>query len=148
MSDGQPAIPFTTTRLVEFHHCDPAGIVFYPRYFEMLNSVVSEWFGARNDLPFPQMHTDDRRGVPTVHLDTTFKAASRLGDQLVFAIVVRRIGRSSVDLTTTCSCAGETRFTCDHTLVFMDLDKTRAVRWTDTVRARLAEQLEAETAHD
>ena len=31
---------FTTQRKVRFQHCDPAGIVFYPRYFEMINSVV------------------------------------------------------------------------------------------------------------
>ena len=29
---------------VEFNHCDPAGIVFYPRYFEMTNSVVEIFF--------------------------------------------------------------------------------------------------------
>jgi 4-hydroxybenzoyl-CoA thioesterase len=26
--------------LVRFAHCDPAGIVFYARYFEMINGVV------------------------------------------------------------------------------------------------------------
>ena len=31
---------FIAQRKVRFQHCDPAGIVFYPRYFEMLNSVV------------------------------------------------------------------------------------------------------------
>ena len=29
---------------IEFNHCDPAGIVFYPRYFEMVNSVVENFF--------------------------------------------------------------------------------------------------------
>ena len=29
---------------IEFNHCDPAGIVFYPRYFEMTNSVVENFF--------------------------------------------------------------------------------------------------------
>ena len=28
---------------VRFGHCDPAGIVFYPRYFEMLNALVEDW---------------------------------------------------------------------------------------------------------
>ena len=31
---------FTIRRQVEFNHCDPAGIVFYPRYFEMISAVV------------------------------------------------------------------------------------------------------------
>ena len=29
---------------VEFNHCDPAGIVFYARYFEMTNSVCENFF--------------------------------------------------------------------------------------------------------
>ena len=30
--------------LVRFAHCDPGGIVFYARYFEMINGVVEDWF--------------------------------------------------------------------------------------------------------
>ena len=30
--------------LVQFAHCDPAGIVFYARYFEIINEVVEDWF--------------------------------------------------------------------------------------------------------
>ena len=29
---------------IEFNHCDPAGIVFYPRYFEMTNHVCENFF--------------------------------------------------------------------------------------------------------
>ena len=32
--------PFTAEMTVAFRHCDPAGIVFYPRYFEMINDFV------------------------------------------------------------------------------------------------------------
>ena len=31
---------FERNKRVRFAHCDPAGIVFYPRYFEMLNELV------------------------------------------------------------------------------------------------------------
>ena len=29
--------------LVRFGDCDPAGIVYYPRYMEMFNSLVEDW---------------------------------------------------------------------------------------------------------
>jgi hypothetical protein len=35
---------YARTIRVEFNHCDPAGIVFYPRYFEMTNSVCENFF--------------------------------------------------------------------------------------------------------
>ena len=31
---------FTMPQKVQFKHCDPAGIVFYPRYFELLNDTL------------------------------------------------------------------------------------------------------------
>ena len=34
-------MPFTTTRKVRFEHCDPAGIVFYPRYFAMFDASTA-----------------------------------------------------------------------------------------------------------
>ncbi|CPO21707.1 4-hydroxybenzoyl CoA thioesterase [Bordetella pertussis] len=37
------AEPFVSEVEVRFRHCDPAGIVFYPRYFEMINDFVEEW---------------------------------------------------------------------------------------------------------
>ena len=40
-SDLMPA--YQREVLVRFAHCDPAGIVFYARYFEMINGVVEDW---------------------------------------------------------------------------------------------------------
>jgi len=142
VSDDGSSGSYVTRRNIEFQHCDPAGIVFYPRYFELLNSVIEEWFGARNNLPFREMHGPARRGVPTVHLDTTFKAPSRLGDVVDFEIIVRKIGGSSVDLTIRCTGDEELRFYCEQTLVFIDNDTGKPTRWTDDLRQRLSAQLQ------
>ncbi|MCE9680901.1 acyl-CoA thioesterase [Halomonas alkalisoli] len=58
-------MPFTTLRKVRFQHCDPAGIVFYPRYFEWLNSVVEDWFAEVVGHDFNELHVASRTGVPT-----------------------------------------------------------------------------------
>ncbi|MFD1807906.1 hypothetical protein ACFSHQ_06310 [Gemmobacter lanyuensis] len=36
---------------IEFNHCDPAGIVFYPRYFEMTNSVIENFLPRCCTIP-------------------------------------------------------------------------------------------------
>ena len=46
-----PAV-FQREQVVRFGHCDPAGIVFFPRYFEMLNELVEDWFAQALGLPF------------------------------------------------------------------------------------------------
>jgi len=72
--------PFVARRVVRFAHCDPAGIVFFPRYYELLNSVVEDWW-EHLGLPWTGLIGQRRIGMPTAQLDARFVAPSRLGDQ-------------------------------------------------------------------
>ena len=81
---------------IEFNHCDPAGIVFYPRYFEMVNSVVENFFADVVGRSFAQMHASQRHGVPTVGIEAGFQRPSRLGDKVLFTLKIERVGGSSV----------------------------------------------------
>jgi acyl-CoA thioesterase FadM len=83
---------FTYPQRVRFQHCDPAGIVFFPRYFEMVNATVEEWFATRLDLPFSEMHGPTHGGVPTATIRADFTAPSRLGEMLDWTLVPRRLG--------------------------------------------------------
>jgi len=128
---------WSTTRKVEFSHVDGAGIVFYPRYFEMISSVIEEWFDRCLLYPFDRMHFHDRRGIPTAEINVKFLAPSRLGDVLEFSVTVPRIGNSSADVETTCRLGAETRLVARQTLVRIDLDTGRPEPWPETVRARM-----------
>ena len=37
-------IVFEDDKLIRFHHCDPAGIIFYPQYFVLFNELIEDWF--------------------------------------------------------------------------------------------------------
>lgn len=116
---------------VEFNHCDPAGIVFYPRYFEMVNSVVENFFADVLAYPFRRIHLDEGAGVPTVSIAANFTAPSRLGDVLNFSLTVRRVGRTSLDLT----IAAEGRMRADVTLVWVKAG--RAAAWPAEIGEKL-----------
>ena len=47
---------FTKQEKVRFQHVDYAGIVFYPRFLEMLNCLVEDWFEEALDRPFSKIH--------------------------------------------------------------------------------------------
>lgn len=126
-----------TTRLVEFSHVDGANIVFYPRYFEMISSVVEEYFARHVDYPFDRMHVADRRGVPTGRISVDFRAPSKLGERLTFTLAVDRVGTSSMALAIRCSHGDETRFDAEQVLVRMNLDTLRSEPWPDDIRSRL-----------
>lgn len=89
---------FEREQTVRFGHCDPAGIVFYPRYFEMLNELVEDWFAQGLGQSFAQLITERRIGMPTAQLDTRFQRISRLGDRLRQRLRIERLGGSSLTL--------------------------------------------------
>ncbi|NHB75613.1 acyl-CoA thioesterase [Rhodobacter calidifons] len=121
---------------VEFNHCDPAGIVFYPRYFEMMNSVIENFFRDVAGCTFGQM-TASRTGVPTVAIETVFHAPSRLDDMLDWHLSVTRLGRSSAGLALRAHGAGELRLSASLTLVHVN-ETGRPRSWPQDLRDRIA----------
>ena len=121
---------------IEFNHCDPAGIVFYPRYFEMINSVVENFFADVVGRSFAQMHAVGKsNGVPTVKIEANFAAPSQLGEKVEFALVVVGVGTSSLALTIAANHQGEHRLRVDLTVVW--IEGTRATPWPADLRANL-----------
>ena len=86
--------PFLKTETIRFKHVDYAGIVFYPRFLEMLNDLVEDWFKEALGRPFYEMH--DTHGIPTVDLKVQFKNPARLGQVLTKKLWVMNLGFASV----------------------------------------------------
>ncbi len=128
---------FTFPQKVLFKHCDPAGIVFYPRYFEMINDCIEAFF-CEIGAPFETLH--QTAAVPTAQISTTFHAPSRHGDPLVLDLFVDKIGRSSLDISLTGTTDTKSRFSAKSTLVYVTLaDKSQA--WPDAIRTALTPYL-------
>ncbi|TBX69912.1 acyl-CoA thioesterase [Flavobacterium silvisoli] len=85
---------FTKQEKIRFKHVDYAGIVFYPRFLEMLNDLVEDWFEEALDRPFSKIH--ETNGIPTVDLKVQFKKAARIGEILTKKLWVIKLGGSSV----------------------------------------------------
>ncbi|WP_199259016.1 acyl-CoA thioesterase [Paracoccus binzhouensis] len=127
---------------VEFNHCDPAGIVFYPRYFEMLNSVIENFFAEVLAYPFTRIHVEERCSVPTVQIEAGFRAPSRLGEVLEFALELQHVGRSSARLVQRASAGGQERLHCVSTLVWVT-PEGRAAPWPGAIRRKMTAFMEA-----
>lgn len=121
---------------VLFRHCDPAGIVFFPRYFEMINDCVEHFFTEGLGWPFEEIHKVE--AVPTAEISTRFVAPSRHGDRLHFVLTVTRVGRSSMAYRIDATCGAETRFNAAATLVHVN-GTGRPTPWPDDIRKKLRE---------
>jgi 4-hydroxybenzoyl-CoA thioesterase len=131
------SVAFGTTALVRFAHVDAAGIVFYPRYLEMLNGAVEDWCDRALGADFRELHITRRIGLPTVKLQVEFAAPSRLGDLLAISIRPMKLGRSSCDLDVRFACEGEERLRAHVVLVCMDLSSHRSTPWPADLRLRI-----------
>lgn len=86
--------PFIKQEKIRFKHIDYAGIVFYPRFLEMLNDLVEDWFEEALERPFSKMH--ETNGIPTVDLKVQFKNAARIGEMLTKKLWVKDLKTSSM----------------------------------------------------
>jgi 4-hydroxybenzoyl-CoA thioesterase len=124
--------------LVRFADCDPAQMVFYPRYLTMFNDLVEDWFRDELKLPFSYYHLEQQHGLPTVHLEVDFVAPSRLGEVLSATLTVKRVGTSSITLNILFRGPdGSDRVRGTVVLVVTDLRSSRAVPIADDLRSRI-----------
>ncbi len=123
--------------LVRFGHCDPAGIVFYPRYYEMLNALVEDWITEGLGISYAELLGPRRVGLPTVSLKTEFQRVSRMGDELVQRIAIGRLGRSSLTLNVEFAGADGLRVAFEQVLVCTSLATHQSQEFPADLRAAL-----------
>ncbi|RUR68646.1 acyl-CoA thioesterase [Variovorax guangxiensis] len=130
---------FCRPRLIRFSDCDPAGIVFYPQYFVMLNGLVEDWVNEGLGLSYHGLVAQRRIGLPTVKLEVDFRAVSRMGDQVMLGLAVERLGSRSMTLQVRCfePVGGEVRMQMQQVLVTTSLETHRAVAIPDDMRAAI-----------
>lgn len=110
---------FIREQRIRFEHCDPAGIVFYPRYFEMLNGLMEDFFRDVLEYPFEKMHSDS--GIPTVGIQAQFKAPARLGDVIQKSMHIIKLGKTSCTYRFSFVLGESVVMEGEGTIVFVDL---------------------------
>jgi 4-hydroxybenzoyl-CoA thioesterase len=112
---------FEVQRLVRFSDCDPAGMVFYPQYFVMLNGLVEDWFTQALGVDYAHLLGVRRVGLPLVSLQAEFKAPSRMGETIALQLQLVRKGRRSLSLQVQCVGSGTARWVAQAVLVTTSL---------------------------
>ena len=129
---------FHQTAIVKFAWCDFAGIMFFPRYFELANDTVEAWFAEALGVSFRALHGDLNKSVPTVRFEADFKAASRMDDRLDIALSVERLGGASCTLIIVVSCEGEVRWRGRQVIVMVDREALKPEPWPQSFREKIA----------
>ena len=128
---------FEDDKLIRFHHCDPAGIIFYPQYFVLFNELVEDWFTNGLGVSFVEQITRDRVSIPMGRVECDFLAPSKIGDTLRFSLRVARLGSSSIRLAIEVRHETEIRVRANLTVVLASLATLRSVPISNDLRARM-----------
>ncbi len=92
---------FTNTRhrTIEWGDCDPAGIVFNPRYFEWFDAATAALFARALGMTKAEMvKRYDIVGIPLVKTSSSFQAPCAYGDEVRIESAMADMRRSSFDV--------------------------------------------------
>jgi 4-hydroxybenzoyl-CoA thioesterase len=86
----------TRTTRIEWGDCDPAGIIFYPRYFEIFDvsttMLIERALGMKK---IAYLKAFNFLGHPVLETRAQFRLPTRFGDEVVIASAFVELGRSS-----------------------------------------------------
>ncbi|MBB3899781.1 4-hydroxybenzoyl-CoA thioesterase [Roseococcus suduntuyensis] len=100
MDMAEPRLVHRRALTIEWGDCDPAGIVFYPRYFAMFDASTAALFQAA--LGMPKIAWTARfgiLGIPMVDTRAKFHVPAVYGDEVVIESRITAFRRSSFDVT-------------------------------------------------
>ena len=112
---------------IEWGDCDPAGIVFYPRYFAWCDACSAALFEAAGFLR-GDLVTRQGMAIPLVDTRSRFLIPSRFGDELTVETTITRFGRSSFDVQHRILKGTDLAVECSETRVWARIDPTGAER--------------------
>ena len=90
---------FITMRKVEWGDCDPAGIIYYPRYYHFMDGAFQDFAASRG---FSQRSLREEHGLigtPLVDTGCRFLSPLTHGDVATVEVTVEHIGASSLRLS-------------------------------------------------
>jgi YbgC/YbaW family acyl-CoA thioester hydrolase len=82
---------------VRWGDCDPAGIAFFPRFFEWMD-LASHALAQEMGISREQTLGPASYGFPAVHAQAEFLSPALLYDELEIRTSVTRVGRTSLHL--------------------------------------------------
>ena len=83
---------------IEWGDCDPAGIVFYPRYFAWFDACTAGHFANAGLPKFQMLKTYNIVGFPMVDTRAKFILPSKFGDVVTVETRITEFRRSSFDV--------------------------------------------------
>jgi 4-hydroxybenzoyl-CoA thioesterase len=132
-----PPGAFTRSVPIRFSHCDAAGIVYFPHYFDMFNGVIEDWYKDELHHDYAELIMAGRFGFPFVRIECDFKIPSTMGEVIELTLLVERVGRSSLGIVIVCHREGLERLRAHMVTAMMSLETRKPVPMPQDLRGAI-----------
>ena len=91
-------MPFVLNRIVRFGECDPAGVLYYPVYFDWVHQSMEIWFEEALGVPYAKALST--HGFPSKSATFQYHSPCRVGERIkiFFALSTLRNRSFEIDL--------------------------------------------------
>lgn len=137
-----PRVRYLRTFRVRFGDADPAGIVYYPRFFEWFHDAFEALFEAATGRPYAEILGQDRVGFPAVQVGTEYRAPARFGEAVTLEVFLSRLSLRSATFEYRVRRDGLLLATASIKVAVMHLDRFESVDFPPAIRSSLAAYLE------
>ena len=137
-ADGGRAPPLVVRRAARWGECDPAGIVYTPRFSDWVIEAVEAFFATVLQVPWLDLRRSHGLASPMARMSLDFKRPVAAGDEIDIELEVARVGRTSLTFAITGRRRSDPCFTAEVTTVFVDIASDTPTGIPDLLRDRAA----------
>ncbi|PRD43631.1 hypothetical protein C5748_10275 [Phyllobacterium phragmitis] len=94
----RPAEFWSAKTIFRHGQCDPAGIVYTPKFFDVFNRTIEKWFSESLALDYYEILGTRRIGLGYVTVSAEFFIPCKMGEEIEVFVRVVKIGNKSYTL--------------------------------------------------
>ncbi|MBM3569174.1 MAG: acyl-CoA thioesterase [Alphaproteobacteria bacterium] len=136
---GLPRRLYVHRRVVAWGDCDPARIVYTPKFLDYALEAAEALFARLVGVDWYRLNLERGQGQPLVHADLDFVSAARPGDRLLLAVRIAALSRATLTYRVEARLAkGGRCFDATLVSVLIDTRRFKSISWPKDYRRRLA----------
>lgn len=127
--------PYIVRRIVKWGECDPAGIVYMPRFLDWVLEAAESFFADVVGVDWFQLNKRYGLGSPSVSTKLDFRKPIQFGQPFTIEVLVLRLGRSTITYAMRGrNEAGELCFEAELVSCIVDHSRMKSVNIPDHIR--------------
>lgn len=132
-----PSSSWSCKVTIRHGHCDPAGIVYTPKFFDLFNQAIEAWFIEALGIDYYHVIGERRTGLGYVTASADFFEPCVMGDNLEIFLRVARVGTKSYTLMLHAMRDGKEALRGHFTTVTTTLDGHKSIAIPADIKAAI-----------